>query len=372
MNKLNKLVIALLVITGYACTNSETKDGYKIQLLIEGETNSHSVTLFHRVDKEEVILDSTIIIDGKATFSGTLTGLPEGYYLRVENEPTTISFFLENATININAHIDSLRQAKVSGSLLNNRYFAFEDSQKRIKNEMRPLFPTYNEAENKGDTTKMAEIDAIYYGLEDQLNKLSTEFISNNLDNILGPYQTTRVHYNDAKLDELDSVLSQFAPELSESKYIKRLNTSIEKWSKLKIGMVAPDFTQPDSSGRQVSLADFKGKYLLVDFWAAWCGPCRAENPNIVSAYNQYHDQGFEILGVSLDTNRERWLKAIKEDGLIWHQVSDLKAQNEVSIGYGINAIPYSLLLDQNGVIIGKNFRGNELNEALAKVILPN
>ena len=371
MNKLNKLII-LLLLAGYACTTAENTDGYNILLSIEGETNSHSATLLHLVDGEEVVIDSTILINGKATISGTLEGLPEGHYIRIENEARLISFFLENATINIEGHVDSLRQAKVSGSMLNDRFFAFQDSQKVIRNKMRPLFPVYNEAKTNGDTIKMAEIDSIYNGFEHELNTLGREFISNNADNILGPYQTSRIYYNDEKLDELDSVLGQFAPELSESKYIKRLNSSIEKWSKLKIGMVAPDFTQPDSSGIEVSLTNFKGKYLLVDFWAAWCGPCRAENPNIVAAYNEYHDQGFEILGVSLDTDRERWLKAIKADGLIWYQVSDLKAQNEASVDYGIHAIPYSILLDPNGVIIGKNLRGNELQEALAEAIVAN
>jgi peroxiredoxin len=369
---LNKLIVILLVIIGYACTNPETKNGYDIHLSIEGETNSHSVILFHKVNGEEVVIDTTIIIDGKATFSGTLIGLPESYYLRVEDEPRPISFFLENATININSHIDSLHKAKVGGSLLNDRYTEFVNSQAGINKVMRPLFSIYQEAKSAGDITKMEEIDSIYYSLEGELNRLSVEFIGNNSDNILGPYQASRVYYTDSKVDELDSILSQFSPELNESNYVKRLQSSIEKWAKLKIGMVAPDFTQSDSTNTAVSLANFRGKYLLVDFWASWCGPCRAENPNIVVAYNKYHDKGFDILGVSLDNDRAKWLASIKKDGLYWHQVSDLNGwKNEVSLSYGIRAIPYSVLIDPDGVIIGKNLRGAELHKALADAIGP-
>ena len=372
MNKLNKLIIVLLVITGYACKTAETKDGYNIHLSIDGETNSHSVTLFHEIDEEEVAIDSAILLEGKATFSGTLTGLPEGYFIRVEKEPRLISFFLENATININAHIDSLRQAKASGSMLNDRYAALVESQASIREQMRPLFPLYKEAQSAGNTVKMEEIDSIYNSLEDELNKLSIEFIDINSDNILGPYQATRVFYNDSKVDELDSILSQFSPELSESKYVKQLTTSVEKWAKLSIGMEAPGFTQADSTNTPVSLSDFRGKFLLVDFWAAWCGPCRAENPNIVAAYNKYHDKGFDILGVSLDDDRDKWLAAINKDGLFWNQVSDLNGwKNEVSVGYGIRSIPYSVLIDPDGVIIGKNLRGAELHEAIADAIEP-
>jgi peroxiredoxin len=132
----------------------------------------------------------------------------------------------------------------------------------------------------------------------------------------------------------------------------------------------APDFTLPDVNGKQVSLSSFKGKYVLVDFWASWCAPCRAENPNVVKAFQQFKNKNFTILGVSLDKEKESWLKAITADGLAWTNISDLKFwDSQVVPLYGIQGIPYNVLLDPNGVVIAENLRGEELERKLGEVL---
>lgn len=140
---------------------------------------------------------------------------------------------------------------------------------------------------------------------------------------------------------------------------------------KIPMGSKAPEFTQLDRNNKPVTLSSFKGKYVLVDFWASWCMPCRAENPNVVKAYNKYKDKGFTVLGVSLDaqSGRNAWLKAIASDGLTWTQVSDLKGwKNEAADAYGVSSIPQNFLIDPNGIVIGKNLRGDELNAKLASL----
>lgn len=171
-------------------------------------------------------------------------------------------------------------------------------------------------------------------------------------------------------LEDLKATRAKISPALANNPYVKDLDGIIQQLENVQVGKVAPEFSLPDTAGVSVSLSDFRGKYVLLDFWASWCPPCRKENPNLVNAYQQNKDKDFTILAISLDQDKDKWMKAIHDDNLTWTHVSDLKFwDSEIPALYGVRGIPANVLLDPNGVIIAKNIKGEALHEKLKEVL---
>jgi peroxiredoxin len=232
------------------------------------------------------------------------------------------------------------------------------------------LYTSYKEAETAKKTEETKKLDNQLKEMDGKQMEEKVSYVKSIIKSPVAPFLLNSLASSFADPSKLEKLIDGFDPALAEYKYVKTLKETLAVMKITSVGVMAPDFTQNDPNGKPVKLSDFRGKYVLVDFWAAWCRPCRGENPNVVAAYKKYSKKNFTVLGVSLDREKDAWLKAIADDKLTWTQVSDLKYWgNEVAKLYGVQSIPANFLLDKKGRIVGKNLRGDELEEALAKLV---
>ena len=255
-------------------------------------------------------------------------------------------------------------------------YIALQSETKPIKEKLKAIISEYNQAaqEKKNDPSYKAVVDSRYSAATKELTSALQSFISQHPNSYISLLVLNDLTDPNSGVDSptLTKLYNGLSDPIKKTDLGETLQSRIITASRTAIGAVAPDFTQNDPSGKPVKLSDFRGKYVLIDFWASWCGPCRMENPSVVKAYAQFKDKNFEIIGVSLDVlnRRKAWLNAIENDKLTWTQVSDLQGwKNQVAHLYGVESIPQNFLIDPKGVIIAKDLRGENLFRMLSDIL---
>lgn len=369
MKKTTQFILLLFTVLIIAAScNNQKKNQFTLELTLTG-TPDVQVTLQQFVDGDWVKYDSTMTENGKAQFRGTADS-PQMFFIAYKNSRALTQVFVEPGTINVKVDFADPGNPIVTGSESQKVFDEYNKSMREIDDMLHEIIVRYQQAQGSNDTVLLEQITDEYYNLEDSKSSLIRDFCVEHNKSVVSPYIMIRNSYM-FELEDLEVVGEVLDPSIQSSEYAQELYEKIDILKRVAIGQPYVDFTLDDPQGNPVALSSVIGKnYVLVDFWASWCVPCRKENPNIVATYGEYHDKGFDVFGVSLDRDHGKWVEAIQQDNLTWHHVSDLKYWNSAAGKlYGVQSIPHSVLIDPAGIIIAKNLRGDELKNKLDEML---
>ena len=364
-----RYVLIAIVATLIVACSSENKTGTPIKVTVENPQDGVQIT-FLGLETDGMKRKDSVLMGEKNTFTFYTNNTEPNFYRLEVAGSQVINLILEGNESAVDLTFDASNpgKVKINGSVAAEHMQKIDSVARKLSNDTRMLNQDAMKARGMGNWDELQAIS-------DQYNYLSRKHTKNMKGLIRKAYPTLSSLYGLEYLDFenefpfADSVINLYRESYSEHPLAASFIGRVDMMRSLSIGAVAPEINMQAPNGEMVTLSSLRGNYVLIDFWAAWCRTCRQENPNVVRMYHEYKDQNFEILGVSLDRDRNAWLKAIEDDGLIWKHVSDLQYfNNEAARTYQINSIPATYLIGPDGRIVGKNLRGPSLEAKLKEI----
>lgn len=368
------LVVACLW-SAWVIGQEKEVEGYEIRGVLEGKYKANKVYL---VEEDEIqgpsrVIDSCEVVNNRYTFKGPKVDCVKMYFIK-SGDPDCLSpitpFFLENGVINIRSNSEFFLNAEVKGTITNDIFGFYNALIKHLEDSSMRAFllekKLYGERDYEYENAEFKRRTA--HGKQRNLDILK-DMVKMYPDQVTAPFFIYWGMRYQLPLEELKVMRTAIDLKLNEHPYTKQLDEFI-RLAEFNVGSTIPDFTLPDQNGKMVSVKDFRGKYVLIDFWASWCGPCLREMPNVVKLYKECKGKNFEILGISLDKDKNAWTAAVKKNGMKWVQVCDLKMWGTEPVKLcNVRAVPYTVLIDPEGKVVALNLRGEELIAKVKEIV---
>ena len=370
---MKKIVLLAIMSIAFIACNKTNENEFLISGTAEGIENGKKVFLQIQGENEMIAKDTVEVKDGKFEIKGAFEALEIAIITIEGNNP--IPFIMENGTITIKVNKDTIQNSVVGGTPENDLFQEYSSKTKVVYKKISDFQASKQEefmnAQAVNDTATMNALMKKLNTIQKDLIGLAKDVISTNNDKYLSALLLeNNLATQTITAEEGKAYFEKFTDKIKQSRAGKSIEKIVKAATEVVVGKPAPDFSAPSPEGKTIALKESLGKVTIIDFWASWCAPCREENPNVVALYNELHEKGLNIIGVSLDREDDKWKEAIAKDGLTWPQVSNLKFwQEPIAEQYNVKSIPATFILDENGIIVARDLRGDELKAKVKELL---